>query len=163
MEHTMRLARLVRRIAPALALTVSVCAMMPAQAQAPEDKASVERISQEADDLMSALKAYGAAQREDALKKTKATLDSLDRRIDLLEARVDAQWSKMDKAAREQARNSLKALRQQRREVATWFGSMRDGSAEAWEEIKTGFAGAYQALNEAWQKTEKDVAAKEKH
>lgn len=80
----------------------------------------------------------------------------------MLEARVDAQWSKMDSAAREQARSSLKALREQRREVATWFGSMRDGSAEAWEEIKTGFAGAYQALNEAWQKTEKDVAAKEK-
>lgn len=162
METTMKLARLIRRIAPALVLAASVGAMMPAQAETPEDKASVERISREADDLMSALKAYGAAQRDEALKKAKVTLDSLDRRIDLLESRVDAQWSKMDSAAREQARNSLKALRQQRREVATWFGSMRDGSAEAWEEVKAGFAGAYQALNEAWQKTEKDVAAKEK-
>lgn len=160
MEHAMKLAGLIGRTAPALALAATLGAMLPAQAQASEDKASVERVSQEADDLMRALKAYGAAQREEALAKAKTTLESLDRRIDALEARVDAQWDKMDDVARDKARMSLKVLRQQRREVAMWFGSMRDGSAEAWDEIKAGFADAYQALNEAWQKTEKDVAAK---
>lgn len=95
------------------------------------------------------------------LKQAETVLDSLDKRIDTLEARVDAQWNKMDSAARMRVRENLKALRRERREVAMWLGSMRDGSVDAWDKIKTGFAGAYQSLNEAWQNAEKDVAAKE--
>lgn len=155
----MRFSLTMRRIAAPAALAAIFAVAMPVQAQTAEDKASVERITQEADDLMSALKAYGAAQRDEALKKTQAALDSLDKRIDALESRVDSQWSKMDDAARKQARESLRALQRERREVAQWMGSMRDGSAEAWDRIKAGFVGAYDALNKAWQKTEKDVTA----
>ena len=146
------------RAAGLVALATLLVVAAPVQAQTAEDKASVERITQEADDLMSALKAYGAAQRDEALKKTETALDSLDKRIDALESRVDAQWNTMDSAAREQARASLKALQRERREVALWFGSMRDGSVEAWDKLKAGFVGAYSSLNKAWQKTEKDVA-----
>lgn len=156
----MKFADAVRRLATPLALTVCLGTMMPVQAQTPEDKASVEQISQEAEDLTNALKAYGAAQRDETLKRAETALDSLDKRIDTLETRVDAQWNRMDRAARMQARESLRALRKERREVAMWLGSMRDGSVDAWDKIKAGFAGAYQSLNEAWQKTEKDVAAK---
>ena len=157
----MKLAYAVRRIATPLALAACLGTMLPVQAQTPDDKASFERISQEAEDLTGALKAYGAAQRDEALDKAGMVLDSLDRRIETLEARVDAQWDKMDSAARIRTRESLKTLRRERREVAMWLGSMRDGSAEAWDEIRAGFVGAYQSLNEAWQKTEKDVSTKE--
>lgn len=156
----MNIAPTIRRIATPVALAALLACVAPVHAQTDEDKASVARISQEADDLMSALKAYGAAQRDEALKKAEATLDSLDRRIDALESRVDAQWNKMDAAAQMQARESLRALQRERREVARWFGSMRDGSVEAWDKLKAGFVGAYESLDKAWQKAEKDVTAK---
>lgn len=156
----MSIASTIRRIATPAALAVLLACVAPVQAQTEEDKASVVRITQEADDLMRALKAYGAAQRDEALKKAQATLESLDKRIDALESRVDAQWNEMDDTARMQARESLRALQRERREVAGWVGSMRDSSAEAWDKIKAGFVGAYESLNKAWQKSEKDVAEK---
>ncbi|TVO59299.1 hypothetical protein [Denitromonas halophila] len=149
---------------PPVLLAIALGVGQPALAANPpaDDKASVEHISQESEDLMKALKAYTVKQRNEALKKSQAALDTLDRRIEALEAQVDQRWDKMDQAARDKARASLKALREQRREVATWFGSMRDGSVEAWEEVKDGFTGAYQALQDAWKNTEKDVAAGDK-
>lgn len=161
MTLTQRLSTSLQPVVLAVALGVG----LPALAANPpaNDKASVERISQESEDLMKALKAYTVKQRDEALKKSQAALDALDRRIDTLEAEVDQRWETMDQAARDKARASLKALREQRREVATWFGSMRDGSVDAWAQIKDGFAGAYRALQDAWKNTEKEVAADDKH
>lgn len=86
-------------------------------------------------------------------------LEKLDGRIDTLETRIDDNWDKMDKAAREKARASLKALRNQRIQLAEWYGGLKQGSASAWEHMKTGFADAYQALNDAWGKAKIEFGA----
>jgi len=56
--------------------------------------------------LFQALKAYTADQRDEAIQKTKAALDNVDKRIDALGTHIDNKWDKMDKAAREKARAS---------------------------------------------------------
>jgi chromosome segregation ATPase len=117
---------------------------------------SIEEVKQETHDLIQTLNAYTVDQRDEAIHKTKAALVNLDKRIDELEASVDKSWDKMDKAAREKARASLKALRKQRTQVAEWYGSLKSSSGDAWEHMKKGFSDAYKALNEAWEKSEKE-------
>ncbi|MBK1724235.1 hypothetical protein [Thiocystis violacea] len=111
---------------------------------------SAEAIEQDTQDLLESLKAYGADQRQEAVEATKAALDAADKRIDTLQTRLDDNWDSMSKAAREKAQASMKALRERRTQVAEWYGSMKTSSDSAWDEIKEGFAKAYQALAEAW-------------
>jgi len=128
-------------------------------AEKPSDKTSVEEVQQETKDLVRALKAYTVDQRDEAIRKTKAALDNLDGRIDALETRAYNNWDKMDNAAREEARASLKALRKQRTEVAEWYGSLKRSSVDAWEHMKKGFSDAYMDLNDAWEKSEKEFGS----
>ncbi|MTW21060.1 hypothetical protein [Allochromatium palmeri] len=114
---------------------------------------SVEAIEQDTQDLLESLKAYGADQRQEAVEATKTALDAADKRIDTLQTRLDDNWDSMSEAAREKAQASMKALRERRTQVAEWYGSMKSSSESAWDEIKEGFAQAYQALDEAWDDT----------
>jgi hypothetical protein len=118
------------------------------------DKTSLEDVKKESKDLIQTLKGYSAAQRDEAIARIKVTLDDLDQRITALEATIDANWEKMDKAARENARIRLQELHKERTEVAEWYGSLKSTSAEAWEQTKRVFSDAYKDLNEAWEKSE---------
>ncbi len=138
-----------------LALLLSLAA--PIFAAAADDAASAADIKQETVELLQALKSYGAGQRDEALEKSRAALDNVDRRIEALEAELFEHWDEMDQAARDQARASLQALREQRTRVAEWYGSMKSGSAKAWSEVKQGFSRAYQALHDAWEQSEQDI------
>ena len=120
------------------------------------DKASLEDVKKESKDLIQTLKGYSAAQRDEAIARIKVTLDDLDQRITALEATIDANWEKMDKTARENARIRLQELHKERTEVAEWYGSLKSTSAEAWEQTKKVFSDAYKNLNDAWEKSEKD-------
>ena len=122
-------------------------------------KTSIEEVKQETQDLVQALRAYTADQRDEVIQKTKTALDNLDKRIDALETYIDKNWDKIDKTAREEARASLKALRKQRTEVAEWYGSLKGSSVDTWEKMKKGFLDAYKALNDAWEKSEKEFGS----
>jgi chromosome segregation ATPase len=123
------------------------------------DTTSIEAVKQETRDLLQTLDAYTADRKDEAIRKTKTALDNLDKRIEALEARVDESWDKMDKAAREKARESLKALREQRNRVAEWYGSLKSSTIDSWEHIKKGFSNAYKTLDDAWEKSEKEFGA----
>jgi uncharacterized protein YukE len=131
------------------AMTSSPCSAAPAS-----DKASLEDVKKESKDLIQTLKGYSAAQRDEAIAKIKVTLDDLDQRINALEATIDASWEKMDKTGRENARTSLQELRKERTEVAEWYGSLKNSSADAWEQTKKVFSDAYKDLSDAWEKSE---------
>lgn len=140
-----------------LCLGIAAFGMAPVNyvmASAEDDKTSIEDVKKETSELMETLKAYTADQRDEALRKSKAAMERLDKRIDMLESQVDDGWDDMSQAVRDNARASLKALRKQRNEVAEWYGSMRTSSLGAWEEMKTGFSNAYGELAKAWQKAE---------
>lgn len=123
------------------------------------DKTSIKEVKKETQDLVQTLKTYSVDQKDEAIRKTKTALDNLDNRIDALEANVDKNWDKMDKKARKQARDSLKALRKQRNQVAQWYGSMKTSTGNAWEHMKKGFSKAYMTLNDAWEKSEKEFGS----
>ena len=51
---------------------------------------------------------------------------------------------------------ALQALREQRVEVAEWYGSMKASMSESWSHMKQGFSDAYKDLANAWEKSEKE-------
>jgi small-conductance mechanosensitive channel len=115
---------------------------------------------QELADAAEAVKNFTVEKREEAAKKAQAALEALDVRINALEKQIDRDWDKMDKAAREQARNTLKTLREQRVQVAEWYGGLKNSTASAWEEMKKGFSAAYKALRLSWEKAEREYQQK---
>ncbi|GIT97708.1 hypothetical protein [Sulfurovum sp. TSL1] len=125
-------------------------------AQTSDANTSIEEVKKETQDLLQTIGAYTADKRDEAVQKAKDGLNKVDKRIDALEARIDKNWDNMNEAAREEARENLKALRKQRNKVAEWYGSMKTSSANAWEHMKKGFSDAYKALEDAWEKSEKE-------
>ena len=130
-------------------------------AQTEHANTSIEEVKKETQDLLQTIGSYTADQRDEAVQKAKQGLDRLDKRIDALEARIDKNWDEMNAAARKEARENLKALRMQRNQVAEWYGSMKTSSADAWKHMKKGFSDAYKALDDAWEKSEKEFSPKE--
>jgi predicted RNase H-like nuclease (RuvC/YqgF family) len=125
-------------------------------AESTDGQTSMEEVKKETQELIQTLKSYSAEQRDEAVQETREALEKLDKRIDALEKDIDRNWDEMDASAREQARESLKALRRQRIKLAEWYGSLKTSSMEAWEHMKKGFSEAYKALYDAWQKSEKE-------
>jgi hypothetical protein len=121
------------------------------------NKATAKDIAREADETGQAIKNYTVAQRDEAVKKAKAALDDLDRRVGRMERKLDGEWDRMDQAARRKARATLNALRRERNEVAEWYGGLKHGSAESWEQVKAGFVKSYQALKESFAKARKQL------
>ena len=130
-------------------------------AQSENGNTSIEKVKKETQDLLQTIGSYTADQKDEAIQKAKESLNKLDKGIDALEARIDKDWDKMNKAARKEARQNLKALRKQRNQVAEWYGSMKTSSADAWDHMKNGFSDAYKALEDAWEKSEKEFRPKE--
>ena len=130
-------------------------------AQSENGNTSIEKVKKETQDLLQTIGSYTADQKDEAIQKAKESLNKLDKGIDALEARIDKDWDKMNKAARKEARQNLKALRKQRNQVAEWYGSMKTSSADAWDHMKNGFSDAYKALVDAWEKSEKEFSSKE--
>ena len=126
-------------------------------AEASGNKATAKDIAREADETGQAIKNYTVAQRDEAVKKAKAALDDLDRRVGRMETKLDGEWDRMDQAARRKARATLNALRRERNEVAEWYGGLKHGSAESWEQVKAGFLKSYQALKESFAKARKQL------
>ncbi len=131
-------------------------------AQTENNSTSIEEIKKETQDLLQAIGAYTAEKRDEAVLKAKDSLNKLDKRIDSLEARIDDNWDKINAAARKEARENLKALRKQRNQVAEWYGGMKTSSADAWDHVKKGFSDAYKALQDAWEKSEKEFSGANK-
>jgi len=130
-------------------------------AQTENANTSIEEVKKETQDLLQTIGSYTADKRDEAVQKAKEGLNKLDKRIDALEARIDTNWDKMNEAARKEARENLRALRKQRNQVAEWYGSMKTSSADAWDHMKKGFSDAYKALEDAWEKSEKEFSPKE--
>ncbi len=126
------------------------------------DKTTAKDVRHEVTDAAETIGNYTADKRDEAAKKAKASLDALDVRIHALEARIDRNWEKMDKAAREQARSTLDALQKQRVEVAEWYGGLKNSTADAWEHTKKGFSDAYKSLRNTWEKANREYREDEK-
>ena len=140
------------RLAAIVFLIATICIMPLSYAQASGEKTTIQDVKQEAQELISKIKGYTADQRDEAIKQTEQALKKLDNRIDALETDIYNSWDQMDKASREKAQAGLKELRKQRIELAEWYGSLKNSSLSVWEQMKKGFADAYQAIIDTWAK-----------
>jgi len=131
---------------------MTLCFMPIAQAQSGNDTVTAQDVDKETKELINTLQQYTAEQRDQAVTESKKALKKIDGRIDKLESRVDNNWDKMTQAARQKVRSNLKALRQQRNELAEWYGSFKNSSEGAWEQMKKGFSDSYQAMSDSWEK-----------
>ncbi len=138
-------------------MLISILGVTPlCYAQKEKANTSIEEVKKETQDLLQTIGSYTADKRDEAVQKAKVGLNKLDKRIDVIEARIDKNWDKMNKSARKEARENLKALRKQRNQVAEWYGSMKTSSADTWDRMKKGFSDTYKALEDAWEKSEKE-------
>ena len=141
----------------ALALVALVAVpLLPLAADPPASKPTAKDVSKKVGDAGKAIKDYTVAQRDEATRSAKAALEDADRRINRLERKLESDWERMDQAAREKARATLRALRKERNELAEWYGGLKHSSAEAWDQVKAGFAKSYQTLRESFVKAGKE-------
>lgn len=137
-------------------IALTGCTNSSEDKKAISEETSIMEVKQRTQDLIQALGAYTADQREEVIEKTQTALSELDQRIDALEARIDNDWDQMNKDSREKARANLKELRNQRSVVAEWSSRLETSSADAWEHTKKGFSDAYRNLSDAWEKSAKE-------
>ena len=133
---------------------IALCALfflIPASfAAEPEGKTTAKDVTQKVKETGQTIKSYSFEQRDEAVRKAKAELDDLDARIERMDTQIEKKWDKMDKSARKQAKASLNAMRRQRNDLAEWYGALKHSSADAWEQVKTGFVKSYQTLRDSF-------------
>ena len=135
---------------------MTLCFIPIVNAQSGNSTVTARDVKKETKKLINSLQQYTFNQRKKALKEVDQALKKLDERIDELQSRVDSNWDNMTQAARQKAKTNLKALRQQRNELAEWYGNLKNSSADAWGEMKKGFSDAYQAMSNAWKKAKQE-------
>jgi len=121
-------------------------------ASTPPAKTTAQGLQKKVEDAVQAIKSYSAAQRDQAVEKAKAILDDFDTQVNELESRLSQKWDKMDQAARQDAMSAMTSLRKQRNKAAEWYGGLKHGSSEAWEDVKTGFSKSSHDLGDAFRK-----------
>lgn len=133
-----------------------------AQAQSDSDTVTGQQVKKETKELLTTLQQYTVEQRDQAVEEAGQALTKLDRRIDELERRIDDNWAEMTQTARQKARANLQTLRERRNELAEWFGSFKNSSAGAWEQMKKGFSDAYQSMSDSWEKAKREYDTADK-
>lgn len=119
---------------------------------AQNDDVTFEDLQEDARELMAKIGDYSAEQRDEAIEATQRALDKMDAGIEEMEHKMREQWDSMDAAARKQSWESMATLRRERTELAEWYGAMKNSSAGAWDEMREGFADAFESLGEAWDR-----------
>jgi len=147
-----------RYVIPMTIIAGLMGAVPAAHVQAASDNTTVEDVKHETRDMVEKLQAFGAEQRDEAIDEIDDGLSYLDGRIDALQARIEDEWDDMSDAARENARDTLDALKEQRVEVATWFERLKDSTADTWDDARDGVSDAYQELADGWSDAEKQLS-----
>lgn len=120
--------------------------------QSSPHKTGAKEVKEKTADAIQAIEKFSIDQRDEAVKKAKAALDDLDARIDGMESQLNKKWDRMDQSARTKATAALQKLQKKRNEAAEWYGGLKHGSGEAWEDVKKGFVKSYRDLRGAFEK-----------
>jgi plasmid replication initiation protein len=150
-ENNMKLRMLALALALATASQLSL---------ADDTKTSAKDVTKKVEDAGKAIGRYTIAERNQAIKSAQAAMAELDARLRRMERKVDAEWDKMDAAARKSARATLNALHKERDELAEWYGGMKHSSAEGWDEVKGGFVKSYDGLKQSIAKAGKNSGSR---
>jgi hypothetical protein len=120
-----------------------------------------EEMKKEIDEAVDAIRDYSLERRNEAVVRARQSADDIDRRMGQLQAQMEQRWDRMSEAARTRSQQEIADLRQRRNELSEWTGGMRHSSAEAWDEVKTGFIESYNNLAEALRKARTEFEREE--
>jgi len=121
-------------------------------AATPPAQTTTQDLQEKVAEAVQAIKSYSVVQRDQAVEKAKAVLDDFDTQIKALESRLSQKWDQMDQAARQEATSAMTSLRKQRNAAAEWYGGLKHGSSQAWEDVKKGFSKSSHDLEDAFKK-----------
>jgi hypothetical protein len=155
-------------IAAAMAALMSLAASIGAQEvqqqnppgqSRPEKKEQAQReeVKQEVGEAVDSIRIYSYERRQEAMAVARRSMDELDAQLDKMQAQSHAQWTAMSEAARSRSQRSAGTLRRQRNALSEWYGGMRQSSAAAWDEVKTGFIASYHELSTAMRQVRDDA------
>lgn len=121
-----------------------------------DDEVEMQLLAQEMDATATAIKQYSVEQREQALLQIKTTLNKFDAQIAHLEQQLRKRAGLMDKRAYDKASATLLKIKDHREQVAEWYDNMHNSTAATWQNVKRGFLKSYVALQEAFDKVQKE-------
>ena len=133
-----------------LALVLMLAAV--AQPSLADDKTTGKDVGKKVEDAGKTIGSYTIAERDQAIKSAQKALRDMDAQLNRMEKKVGAEWDKMDVAARNDAKATMKGLHRQRNETAAWLGKLQKSSAESWDEVKGGFVKSYESLKQSLAK-----------
>src|SRR5262245_12387449 len=136
-------------------LAFLILALSLSQLSLADDKTGAKDVGQKVEDAGKAIGSYTIAQRDQAIRSAQAALKDMDAQLDRMEKKIGRDWDKMDAVARRNAKATMDALRKQRNETAEWVSRMQKSSAQAWDEVKSGFVKSYDALKQSFAKAGK--------
>lgn len=140
-----------------LALSLALATVTQLSLADDTGKTTAKDVSRKVEDTGKTIGSYTIAQRDQAIKSAQAALADADARMRRMERKMDRERDKMDDAARKRARETMDTLRRQRNDAAEWFGGIKHGSAEAWDEVRGGFVKSYEALKQSFTRAGKDL------
>lgn len=116
-------------------------------------KSTYESVKQETKELIQSTKEYSVEKKDELVANTKMTLDKIDREIEEMDRAMEEKWDKLDDAARNKYLEEKRVLKQFRGDVAQTYRSLKDSSADAWDETKEKFSESMEKLYDAWEST----------
>nr|WP_320009648.1 hypothetical protein [uncultured Desulfobulbus sp.] len=108
-------------------------------------------VGKEVNEAVEAIGQYSIEQKDAALADAHKLMNKLDKRIEVLEAKIK-------EGAQEKYSSSLETLKQKRKELSKQYASLKASSGDVWDEMKQGFSNAYDALTRSWDNIEEDLA-----
>jgi len=139
-------------------IALSIVLMGSLQSVLAHEEQPESSIGQKIDTAITAVKEFSSENKENTIEKVDTALSHLDKRIGILEDKIQNKWQDMDTNARIEAQHSLEVLRKNRMKVAGWMTELKASSSETFNDIKGRVSGAFSALQDSWKNTEEDSA-----
>lgn len=118
---------------------------------------TIQDLQEKVEEAVQTIKSNSVVQRDQAVAKARAILEDFDARINALESRLNQEWAQMDKTAQQESASAMAVLRKQRDTAAEWYGGLKHGSSQAWEDVRAGFSKSVQDLDDAIREAYKKV------
>lgn len=147
------------RCALALALFAISSVVSHAQTTAPAAPTTMARPpdsapsrADEAREAVDRLRGYSVARREEAVAQARQSAEQLDRQISQLQTDVQTRWDSLGQDVRSSMGAAMADVTTRRTQLAEWYGGMRHGSDQAWDEVRGGFVASYHELSDAFRR-----------
>jgi len=116
----------------------------------------MDKVQTETTQAAQDMKDYTFAQKAEFVKAMQAQLDTLNKDLDQLSAKIDSSSD----AVKAEAKPKLQALRDQVAQLNQQLADAQNATESTWDSVKAGFSKAYEATKDGFQKTRQWVSDK---